>query len=615
MLRILLSLLLVLPVLPAYAGAPQNDLFNDPSPYLAMHGNDPVNWKHWGSDAIEQAKKENKLLFVSIGYFSCHWCHVMQKESYQSGEIAYLLNKNFVSVKVDRELDPALDAKLIEFVDRTRGYSGWPLNVFITPEGYPLLGLVYLPQAEFKGLVTELDGLWQQDADALKTDAKAAAQELFPVVLSSEVSLQKGIAEIATDKYVSASMLNADQFLGGFGQQGKFPSVPQLMAMLNIEEKTPSDKTRAFLTTTLDNMRDLGLNDQLAGGFFRYTVDPQWRVPHFEKMLYDNALLASLYFRAAEVLKDQDYKRVALQTVQFMRDDMLTTNGALAASLSALDDKGIEGGGYLWQKDELQKLLDEKAYALVEEAWALKGGPTTEDGYLPMMTVPVDELAKSSGLSEQAVTDHMLIINKELLKARGKRTVPRDDKLLAAWNGLAISAFVEADKQEPRGKWLKTASLIRDYIVSTLWDEKTNTLLRARDAGGHAFGTVTLTDYVAVAEGLLDLSEHTGNKSDKKIAKQMIEQAWQRFVNEYGFRRTEKSLLALPEGEVILPDSPIYSPSSHLLKVTLRAFDKEHALHKRSLQMFASGQALMLEDPYWFATQVDVGVQNKQVLN
>lgn len=605
-------LLLLVSIAPAVAGAPQNDLYNDPSPYLSMHGNDPVNWRHWDGAAIEQAKKENKLLFVSIGYFSCHWCHVMQKESYQNGGIANVLNNNFVSVKVDRELNPALDARLIEFVDRTRGYSGWPLNVFITPEGYPLLGVVYMPPEEFKGLLSQLNALWKEDADGLRRDAQAAAQELTPQLISTSAVLSDNIVEKASSAYVKATLGHADKFMGGFGEQGKFPSAPQLMALLNAYADKPNEKLKQFLTTTLDNMINLGLRDHIAGGFFRYTVDPQWRVPHFEKMLYDNALLASLYFRAAEVLNEARYKTTAFETLNFMRNELLTKQGALAASLSALDDKGIEGGYYLWQKDDLKKSLNAKQYKLVEEAWALNGGPTTEDGYLPMMAVPVSEVAKSSGLSGQAVRDQFIAINKQLLADRSKRLSPRDDKILAAWNGLALSAFVRAAALDPKGDWLKTALSIRNYIMNTLWDGKQ--LVRALDNRGKPFGTVTLTDYASVAQGLLDLSDMTKDRKDRKSAETMISMAWKKFVNEYGFRRTEKSLLALPEGEVILADTPIYSPSGQLLSVTLRAFSKEHALHKRAVQMLAAGQEQMLDDPYWFATQVGVLSKNKSVL-
>ncbi len=602
MLRFFLIFLLV-HVAPLYAGAPQNAMYNDPSPYLAMHGNDPVNWRHWNEKAIDEARKQNKLLFVSIGYFSCHWCHVMQKESYQNGEIAYLLNSNFISVKVDRELNPALDAKLIEFVERTRGYSGWPLNVFITPEGYPLLGLVYLPPADFKGLITELHSVWQKDAASLKADARGAALELAPQV-PAPLDIKSDITTLARDRFVAAAMLNADQFLGGFGQQGKFPSVPQLMTLLNVQADRPDDSVEAFLRTTLDNMVNLGLHDQLGGGFFRYTVDPQWRVPHFEKMLYDNALLASLYFRAGEVFAEKRYIDTALTTVRFMRRELQTASGALAASLSALDDKGIEGGYYLWDKQELEKMLDAESYKLVEVTWALTGGPTTEEGYLPTLSVPVDSSEDRQRLKS---------IHETLYQQRKQRMLPRDDKLLAAWNGLAISAFVSAHRHDPQGKWLETARQVRDYLVKNLWDD--NKLLRARDASGKPLGTVTLTDYVAVAEGLLDLSNVTNSKVDEQIARNMISKAWEGFVNEYGFRRTETSLLAIPQGEVILADSPIYSPSSQLLRLTLRAFARQHTLHKLARQVFANGQTLMLDDPYWFATQVDVALQYRSQLN
>jgi len=302
--RVLIFLFILLPVVGHAEYT--NTLKGNSSPYLAMHGNDPVKWQQWNSDTVARARKENKLLFVSIGYFACHWCHVMQKESYQATDIAKVLNSEFIPVKVDRELNPALDARMIEFVNRTRGYSGWPLNVFITPEGYPLFGLVYLPHDDFKALVEKLATYWQQDSAGLIADAKLAASELAPADIDFTKTNLTDRVDLAGEQFVKRTLIEADQFMGGFGEQSKFPSVPRLDALLRQYKKNPDEKLGKFLKTTLNSMQKYGLNDSLGGGFFRYTVDPQWRVPHFEKMLYDNALLASLYF-TVYILKQPIY--------------------------------------------------------------------------------------------------------------------------------------------------------------------------------------------------------------------------------------------------------------------------------------------------------------------
>ena len=377
--RALFLLALMFPLI-SYAEV-DNVLKNNSSPYLAMHGDDPVHWQEWNSDVVARAKAENKLLFVSIGYFACHWCHVMQKESYQAEDVAKILNDKFISVKVDRELNPALDARLIEFVNRTRGYSGWPLNVFITPEGYPLFGMVYLPHDDFKALIGKLTSYWNEDSAGLLADAKQAASELAPKLIDLDRTGLTAASEKVGEVLVEHTMQRADQFMGGFGEQSKFPVVPRVDALLEQYANNHDEKLGKFLRRTLDSMQKYGLNDSLGGGFFRYTVDPQWRVPHFEKMLYDNALLASLYFRAAEVFGSNKYRATALATTAFMRDTLGTKSGGLVASLSAVDDKNVEGGYYLWNREEVKGLLNKKEWAVAEPAWSLFGTPTLDEQF------------------------------------------------------------------------------------------------------------------------------------------------------------------------------------------------------------------------------------------
>ena len=316
----ILGLLLALPVFAAR----NNQLANHPSPYLAMHGQDPVQWQEWGKAAQQAAVREDKLLFISSGYFSCHWCHVMQRESFSDPEIAAILNKHFIAVKVDRELNPALDAKLIDFVERTRGYAGWPLNVFITPDGYPLVGLVYMPQQGFKTMLLKLTTEWQQRKPELKELAAKATSELATPQVSESTTLAPKLGEEYTKYLLRHTFDLADELQGGFGQQNKFPMVPQLQVLLAEYQRNRLERLGDFLQTTLNHMASQGLNDQLAGGFYRYTVDPAWQIPHFEKMLYDNAQLANLYLNAASVFSNQRYQTVAFQTLDFMLHELAT---------------------------------------------------------------------------------------------------------------------------------------------------------------------------------------------------------------------------------------------------------------------------------------------------
>ena len=336
------SLLLLLLVLFPQAVFP-NALRDHLSPYLAMHGNDPVDWRDWGEAALDEAQESGKLLFISSGYFSCHWCHVMQQESYQDDEIAAMLNKRFVSVKIDRELQPALDAWLIEFTETTEGTAGWPLNVFLTPDGYPLIGTTYLPRDDFETLLGKLTAFWESDRDK----AVAFSRDIVERIRASKTA--SPAARLPDDRKLVMRLIEqafslADELQGGFGDQNKFPMSPQLHVLLKLQQREPSPGLHDFLVLTLDQMAGKGLRDQLAGGFFRYTIDPGWETPHYEKMLYNQAQLASLYLFAADVLNRPDYRVVAMDTLDFVLERMRGENGGYISSLSALDEAGVEGG-------------------------------------------------------------------------------------------------------------------------------------------------------------------------------------------------------------------------------------------------------------------------------
>jgi uncharacterized protein YyaL (SSP411 family) len=368
-------------------------LANDPSPYLRLHTQDPVHWRHWDEAAIEDARKTGKLLFVSIGYFSCHWCHVMQRESFASERIAKVLNAEFIPVKVDRELEPALDDYLNTFVQATRGYSGWPLNVFLTPDGHPLVGTVYMPPEQFHLLLAKITSAWKETRPELEKGAAEAAAYLQSASgESADITLDRPHADRVLAEFVRQARSAADERDGGFGTESKFPSVPQLRALLVAEAATRDPQLAAFLKLTLDRMAERGLRDHLGGGFFRYATDPEWLKPHFEKMLYDNALLADLYLRAAETLGDPALADVAYDTLDFMLAE-LERDGAFDASLSSVDDKDVEGGYYLWDRETLERVLDADELRVAARAWRLEGTPPFEHGFLPIGGADRDAIA------------------------------------------------------------------------------------------------------------------------------------------------------------------------------------------------------------------------------
>lgn len=581
----------------------ENMLNKHASPYLAMHGNDPVAWQEWNKKTVARAKKEGKLIYVSSGYFSCHWCHVMQRESYQHAEVAKILNKHFIPVKVDREINSALDSRLIDFVERTQGQAGWPLNVFITPDGYPLVGMTYVPTKNFIEILSNLKSRWQSEKTILNDIAKSATNELSSVAVNASENIPAGLAKEYIKRFLLQADTMADDMSGGFGQQNKFPSYPQLSLMLAAYENKPEKELKQFLLLSLNKMASQGLYDQLGGGFFRYTVDPIWQVPHFEKMLYDNALLASLYIDAARILNSKKFSSIAKHTLNFMLEVFRSTHGAYIASLSALDNKGVEGGYYLWQRSELERLLNKNELRIVELMWQLEGTAELEAGHHLVEVMNVTDAAEMLNVSSANAEKYFISAKKKMLLARNKRNVPRDDKLLGAWNGLALSAFSKAAVQFNDKRYAKAAKEIKNYIYKNLW--LNNSLVRAVK-NNKVLGAGGLEDYAYVAQGLSDWLEYSQNKKDQKWLEELTEQAWKRFHRNEGWLLSENSLLKYGQNEAVISDGVLPSASATLVYVSLKVAEKNNnpGLKNKALKALNVGHLEVAGQPFWYASQI-----------
>lgn len=601
-----LFFVLIMPVPMADA----NQLDGHDSPYLAMHGKDPVEWQGWSESVMSRAVDENKLVFVSIGYFSCHWCHVMQRESYQNADIARQLNGHFISVKVDRELNPDLDAYLIDFVTRTRGFAGWPLNVFLTPDGYPLVGFTYLPSDRFLALLQELQQQWEQSPDYLKQVAARAAQAMQGVQLKPEPEIKADDVKQYESIFVSQALELADDMSGGFGEQSKFPMVPYMNGLLRAYQSSPDPAVRKLLNTTLDNMATQGMRDHLGGGFFRYTVDPGWQTPHFEKMLYDNALLSLLYLRAAKILNRPDYEQVARDTLDFMVTEMLGSAGAMVSSFSAIDNNNVEGGYYLWQVATLEELLSDKELALVKGMWGMQGPAEMEAGHLPRLNGKLDDVAKSLNIELKDAEQIFSSARKKLLEVRKKRTLPVDNKYLAALNGLALSALTEGAKLEGGDKYARAAKRVHDYLVNILWDGKR--LWRAKGKSGE-LGQAGLEDYAFVAQGLLAWFKFNVDKDlkvdkDYILVERLVEDAWNRFHDQRGWRLSDQTLLPSGYGVPMMEEGSLPSPSAVLINVSIE-LDRQAKNRKfttRILTGLNSGHSQLRKVAFDYPSQVAV---------
>lgn len=550
-------LLLMLVWQPAVLAAGlTNQLAGHPSAYLALHGTDPVAWQEWSADTVARAKRENKLLFVSVGYFACHWCHVMQRESYKNPRIAALLNRDFIPVKIDRELNSGLDDALQSFSADLTGASGWPLNAFVTPEGYPAFVVLYAPPDDFHKMLTQLASRWDADQVEIRQLTQRAAAT--PPRRTVSVALSAAQIEGAWQQFLRGVWQEADMLHGGFGQVSKFPMAPQLSALLERQAKHPEARLAEFLKLTFDQMAARGLRDHIGGGFFRYTTDPGWDIPHFEKMLYDNAHLAMLYARAAVVLKQPRYREFVRSTLGFMQDELLDASGGYYSSTSAVDSAGREGATYLWEPAELKKRLTPAAYAAVRRVWKLDAARSFDDGYLPA------EYLAPTAAEQRLLTD----VARILKPLRQTRSLPKDDKMNAGLNGLALSAFSRAIPLDP--VFQQGADRLQRFLLTKLVKDKQ---LMKSMARGRVLPHAELEDYAYVVQGLLDHADATGNTQSRRQARTLALTAWRLFLNEQGWRREARPLLATMQPEWAQADGALYSPSETLVMASLRLND------------------------------------------
>ena len=595
------------------AHEPANALAHSASPYLRLHAEDPVHWQEWSPALVARAGSADRLIFVSVGYFACHWCHVMQRESFSDPAAAAQLNAHFVSVKVDRELDPALDAQLIRFVQATLGHAGWPLNVVLTPDGVPLFGFTYMPVEDFTRLIEQIASRWAADRDSLASAARTVSDMLESAgrPQPTEAMDAAGVRALA-DAFTQQASETADGLAGGFGQTQKFPSAPQLALLLDSQRREPVEALAEFLRLTFGAMASLGLRDQIGGGFFRYVTDPGWQVPHFEKMLYDNALLAELYFDAADVLGEPAFERIGTDTVAFMVRELAAAGGGFFSSLSAVDAEDVEGGYYLFDADDLERALDEEERRVVAAAWGFEGASPIEHGYLAVQAAESsEEVARAAGLSVEDAAARLVSARSKLRTVRAGRDLPRDEKRLAGWNGLALSALVRAS-QRPGGARFEAPALgVVRLLTEELWNGTTLVRARAVQPAGsvadpRAVTAATLQDYAYVARGMIAFAKAHGREEHWDIARAIVEGAWERYRTPDGWRLSDAPGLPYTGVEPAIADGPMPSPSAVLLDAAMEVADRfgDDALAARARAVLLADHAGLHPAAFFHATRI-----------
>jgi uncharacterized protein len=492
-----------------------NRLAGETSPYLLQHAHNPVDWFPWGSDALARAKLLDRPIFLSIGYAACHWCHVMERESFEDDATAEYLNNHFVAIKVDREERPDLDQVYMAAVQSMTGGGGWPMSVFLTPDGRPFYGGTYFPDEprhgmpSFRQVLEGVDRAWRQDRAAVEAAGGRLVQGLIDQgrLEAGPDDPTDGLLEAAT----SAIEASFDPVNGGWGRAPKFPQPMTIEFLLRRHLATGDARPLAIARRTLDAMADGGIHDQLGGGFHRYSTDARWLVPHFEQMLYDNGQLARVYLHAWQVTKDERYREVAEGTLDYMIRELATADGAFAASQDA-DTNGVEGATFVWTADEIRDALGSDA-PMVEAAYGVTDAGNWEGHTILSRITSDEELATRFDQPLPAIRTRLAGARAHLGDLRRARPQPaRDDKALAAWNGLAIAAFAEASigldtAGDPANTYRAAAERAAETIVGGLLQPDGS--LRRSWKDGRAVGNGVLEDYTHLAEGLLALYEAT----------------------------------------------------------------------------------------------------------
>ncbi len=538
-----------------------NALSGEQSPYLLQHAENPVDWRPWGDEAFEQARKEDKLIFLSVGYSTCHWCHVMAHESFESEKVAEVMNHHFINVKLDREERPDIDALYMNYLQLTTGAGGWPMSIWMDSKGRPVYGGTYFPpenrqgRAGFITVCQELARVWRDDRAKLLDHASKVMEHLRKPPEPVPDSSYK--VDLALEDYLENCRQQFDDELGGFGHSPKFPRPAVLDALMAVaKHQSPQDpeSTKAWRMThrTLQAMAMGGMNDQLAGGFHRYSVDRYWHVPHYEKMLYDQGQLVLSYLDAWEISSDDSLKQIAEDILNYLGETMLDEGGAFHAaedadSFETPDSKhAIEGAFWTWRSEEIEKLLEPKDAAIFNAAYGVEidGNTRPESdphgelmGRNTLHRIKTDaNLAQTFDCSIGDIQHSLKASKAILLEARLKRPLPhRDDKIITAWNGLAIAGFARAGRVLKNDTWTDHAKKAAEFLKTELWHD--GQLYRSW-RGQRAAAPAIADDYVFLIQGLLELAQADPNgdwlvwaeELQAQLDDQLWDDAWEGYV-------------------------------------------------------------------------------------
>lgn len=508
-------------------GAPKyvNRLIIEASPYLLQHAHNPVNWYPWGEEAFARARAENKPIFMSIGYSTCHWCHVMERESFEDEAIAAFMNEHFISIKVDREQLPDVDALYMTAVQILTGRGGWPMSSFLDAEARPFFGGTYYPPQVFRDLLERVTVVWTDQREALLAEAERLTRALESSNQLARASEAVGSTELGLARNELLDIYDA--VYGGFGGAPKFPKESALWFLLQRARDTGDKEALDAVDQTLHRMAAGGIHDQIGGGFHRYSVDHLWLVPHFEKMLYNQASLARVYTLAWQLTGDEQHAETAQGILDYVLREMTSPEGLFYSATDA-DSEGREGAFFTWTPDELAEALGPEA-ELAATIWGIDHVGNFEGESIPIRPMEQDALAKRLQMSVPEFVRKRAQLADTLLRVRAEREWPlRDDKALTGWNGMMIAAFAEAAQAFDSERYLDAAATAANTLWSTAWTDDGG-LLRARFRGESSLDA-RQTDYAWLADGLVSLYDAGGDSRWLGRAEQLVEAMEARFA-------------------------------------------------------------------------------------
>lgn len=583
-----------------------NRLENETSPYLLQHADNPVDWYPWGEAAFERAKIEEKPIFLSIGYAACHWCHVMAHESFEDLQVAEFMNAHFINVKVDREERPDVDSIYMNAVVALTGQGGWPLSAFLTPEGEPFYGGTYFPperrfnMPSFQELLESIQQEWETNRKRAEHIGEQLSQHIQSQTFF-ELN-EKGLEVAALDSAAEHLFEQYDWKNGGWGGAPKFPQATAIEFLLRRYNRNKDRLALDMAKHALLSMGQGGLFDQLGGGFHRYAVDSQWIVPHFEKMLYDNAVLITAYLHAWQLTGEPKFLEIIQKTWRFLFREMRDDAGGFYASLDA-DSEGEEGKYYAWTADEIQAVLTDKAdLELALDAFGLRAVPNFKDANILYHPTDTSKIAEDRGLEPDEVHARLIIIEEALLRVRAGRPRPAtDDKVILAWNGLVLIALAESARSLQNADYLNAAQELANFLITEL---KTEGGWRRTWRQGRARHNATLRDLAATGLGLLLLYETDFNSRWFQEAKSISAEILAHYRDsEGGFfdtRNDQDGLIARPKS---IQDTPIPSGNSLAVHLLLRmySFTGEDQFADPAEQAVRGVQATASRNPAAFA--------------